>query len=59
MDVKKLTIEDAKSLVKRGETTYEDIHRGYLALIEENKDLNAFLSVIDKGNYQWRSLARC
>jgi len=50
MDVKKLTIEEIKGLVERGETTYEDIHKEYVSLIEENKDLNAFLSTFDKGD---------
>jgi aspartyl-tRNA(Asn)/glutamyl-tRNA(Gln) amidotransferase subunit A len=50
MDVKKLTIEEIKGLVERGEATYEDIHKEYVSLIEENKDLNAFLSIFEKGN---------
>ncbi len=50
MDVKKLTIEEIKGLVERGEATYEDIHKEYVSLISENKELNAFLSIFEKGD---------
>ena len=50
MDVKKLTIEGIKGLVERGEATYEGVHKEYVSLIEENKELNAFLSIFEKGS---------
>jgi len=50
MDVKKLTIEGIKGLVERGEATYEDIHKEYVSLIGKNKELNAFLSIFEKGD---------
>jgi aspartyl-tRNA(Asn)/glutamyl-tRNA(Gln) amidotransferase subunit A len=50
MDVKKLTIEGARGLVEKGEASYEDIHKEYVSLIEQNKDLNAFLNVLKDGS---------
>lgn len=49
-DIRKLTIEEAKALVEKGEISYQELHKAYVALIKKEKELNAFLSVFDEGS---------
>ena len=47
MELENLTIRKAAKAMRSHEYTSEDLVRAYLKMIEENKDINAYLEVFD------------